>query len=374
MTRKRRNHSPEFKAKVALAAAKGDKTVAELAQKYNLHANQISTWKKELLENAAMIFASESQLSKDNTEEVDKLHAKIGQLTMENGFFGESARSLDRAQRKSSLDKSTQLPIKRQCELLNIARSTAYYQPIGLSNEELELRRMIDEIHLQYPFMGSRRIRNKLIKKGHKVNRKRIVRIMRDMGIGAIYPKPKTTIANKAHKVYPYLLRDIEVTYPNQAWAIDITYIPMAKGFLYLVAIIDWFSRKVLSWRLSNTMDTSFCLEALEEALQHYGPPDIFNSDQGSQFTSTEFTEALLGHGIRISMDGKGRWVDNVFIERLWRSLKYEEVYLKAYTAPREAELEIGNYMVFYNEERNHQGLNNLTPDEAYFGRQRYAA
>ncbi|MGO2343866.1 IS3 family transposase [Vibrio litoralis] len=374
MTRKRRNHSPEFKAKVALAAAKGDKTVAELAQKYNLHANQISTWKKELLENAAMIFASESQLSKDNTEEVDKLHAKIGQLTMENGFFGESARSLDRAQRKSSLDKSTQLPIKRQCELLNIARSTAYYQPIGLSNEELELRRMIDEIYLQYPFMGSRRIRNELIKKGHKVNRKRIVRIMRDMGIGAIYPKPKTTIANKAHKVYPYLLRDIEVTYPNQAWAIDITYIPMAKGFLYLVAIIDWFSRKVLSWRLSNTMDTSFCLEALEEALQHYGPPDIFNSDQGSQFTSTEFTQALLDRGIRISMDGKGRWVDNVFIERLWRSLKYEEVYLKAYTTPREAELEIGNYMVFYNEERNHQGLNNLTPDEAYFGRQRYAA
>ncbi|TFH92015.1 IS3 family transposase [Vibrio ouci] len=374
MTRKRRNHSPEFKAKVALAAAKGDKTLAELAQKYNLHANQISTWKKELLKNAAMLFASESQLSKESTEEVDKLHAKIGQLTMENGFFGESARSLDRAQRKNSLDKSTQLPIKRQCELLNITCSTAYYQPIGLSAEEVELRRIINEIHLRYPFMGSRRIRNELINKGHNVNRKRIVRVMRDMGIGAIYPKPKTTIANKVHKAYPYLLRDIEVTYPNQAWAIDITYIPMAKGFLYLVAIIDWFSRKVLSWRLSNTMDTSFCLEALEEALQHYGPPDIFNSDQGSQFTSTEFTQALLDRGIRFSMDGKVRWVDNVFIERLWRSLKYEEVYLKAYITPQEAELEIGNYMVFYNEERNHQGLNNLTPDEAYFGRQRYAA
>ncbi|MHB9954802.1 IS3 family transposase [Vibrio campbellii] len=374
MTRKRRNHSPEFKAKVALAAAKGDKTVAELAQKYNLHPNQISTWKKELLENAAMIFASESQLSKDNTEEVDKLHAKIGQLTMENGFFGQSARSLDRAQRKLSLVKSTPLSIKRQCELLNIARSTAYYQPIGLSVEEIELRRIIDEIHLQYPFMGSRRVRTELAKKGHNVNRKRVIRIMRDMGIGAIYPKPKTTLANKAHKVYPYLLRNVEVTYPNQAWAIDITYIPMAKGFLYLVAIIDWYSRKVLSWRLSNTMDTSFCIEALEEALKHYGPPDIFNSDQGSQFTSSEFTQKLTDHGVRISMDGKGRWVDNVFIERLWRSLKYEEVYLKAYTTPREAELEIGNYMVFYNEERNHQGLNDLTPDEAYFGRQRYAA
>ncbi|EKF9234778.1 IS3 family transposase [Vibrio cholerae] len=374
MTRKRRNHSPEFKAKVALDAAKGDKTVAELAQKYNLHANQISTWKKELLENAAMIFATENHSGKESSEDVDKLHAKIGQLTMENGFFGQSARSLDRAQRKSSLVKSTPLPIKRQCELLNIARSTAYYQPIGLSAEESTLRRMIDEIHLQYPFMGSRRIRTELAKKGHSVNRKRVVRLMRDMGIGAIYPKPKTTLANKAHKVYPYLLRDIEVTYPNQAWAIDITYIPMAKGFLYLVAIIDWYSRKVLAWRLSNTMDTSFCIEALEEALKHYGPPDIFNSDQGSQFTSTEFTQKLIEHDIRISMDGKGRWVDNVFIERLWRSLKYEEVYLKAYTTPREAELEIGNYMVFYNEERNHQGLNNLTPDEAYFGRQRYAA
>ncbi|EJL6400556.1 IS3 family transposase [Vibrio navarrensis] len=374
MTRKRRNHSPEFKAKVALDAAKGDKTVAELAQKYNLHANQISTWKKELLENAAMIFATENHTGKESSEDVDKLHAKIGQLTMENGFFGQSARSLDRAQRKSSLVKSTPLPIKRQCELLNIARSTAYYNPIGLSAEEITLRRMIDEIHLQYPFMGSRRIRNKLAKKGHCVNRKRVVRLMRDMGIGAIYPKPKTTLANKAHKVYPYLLRDIEVTYPNQAWAIDITYIPMAKGFLYLVAIIDWYSRKVLAWRLSNTMDTSFCIEALEEALKHYGPPNIFNSDQGSQFTSTEFTQTLIEHNVRISMDGKGRWVDNVFIERLWRSLKYEEVYLKAYTTSREAELEIGNYMVFYNEERNHQGLNNLTPDEAYFGRQRYAA
>ncbi|MEZ9292434.1 IS3 family transposase [Vibrio lentus] len=358
---------------MALAAAKGDKTVAELAQKYNLHANQISTWKKELLENAAMIFASESQLSKDNTEEVDKLHAKIGQLTMENDFLARGARSLDRAQRKLSLVKSTPLPIKRQCELFNIARSTAYYQPIGLSVEEIELRRIIDEIHLQYPFMGSRRVRTELAKKGHNVNRKRVIRIMRDMGIGAIYPKPKTTLTNKAHKVYPYLLRNVEVTYPNQAWAIDITYKPMAKGFLYLVAIIDWYSRKVLSWRLSNTMDTSFCIEALEEALKHYGPPDIFNSDQGSQFTSSEFTQKLTDHGVRISMDGKGRWVDNVFIERLWRSLKYEEVYLKAYTTPRQAELEIGNYMVFYNEERNHQGLNDLTPDEVYFGRQRYA-
>lgn len=197
---------------------------------------------------------------------------------------------------------------------------------------------------------------------------------MVEMRIGVIYPKVKTTIPNKNHKVYPYLLRNLSVTYPNQVWATDITYIPMAKGFLYLVAIIDWYSRKVLSWRLSNTMDVHFCLEALDEAFQRYGKPEIFNSDQGSQFTSSAFTQRLLAKKVKISMDGKGRWIDNVFIERLWRSLKYEEVYLKAYSSPKEAEIEIGNYLVFYNEERNHQSLNNCTPDEVYFAKQKFAA
>lgn len=215
------------------------------------------------------------------------------------------------------LDKSNPLPVKRQCQLLKLARSTAYYQPVELSDEELELRKMVDKIHLKYPFMGSRRIRVELQKQGRNVNRKRVLRIMQVIGINAIYPKPRTTKPNKNHKVYPYLLRDIEVRYPNQAWAIDITYIPMKKGFLYLVAIIDWFSRKVLSWRLSNTMDTGFCIEALDEAIKNYGTPEIFNSDQGSQFTSNEFTQKLLENGIKISMDGKGRWIDNVFIERL---------------------------------------------------------
>ena len=239
-----------------------------------------------------------------------------------------------------------------------------------MSDKELELRYMIDKIHTKYPFMGSRRIRNELAKESQFVNRKRIIRIMREMGIGALYPKPKTTSVNKEHKIYPYLLRGLEVRSPNQVWATDITYIPMKKGFLYLIAVIDWFSRKVLSWRLSNTMDTGFCIEALEEALKNHGRPEIFNTDQGSQFTSLEFTQKLKDNEIRISMDGKGRWVDNVFVERLWRSLKYEEVYLKAYESPKEAEIEIGNYRVFYNEERNHQGLNNLTPDEVYFGKE----
>jgi len=233
---------------------------------------------------------------------------------------------------------------------------------------------MIDEIHLKYPFMGSRRICIELAKQKQQVNRKRVMRLMQAMGIYALYPKPRTTIANKKLKVYPYLLRDIEVGCPDIAWATDITYIPMKNGFLYLVAIIDWYSRKVLSLRLSNTMDTQFCLEALDEAIALYGKPEIFNSDQGSQFTSIEFTDRLKAHGIRISMDDKGRWIDNVFIERLWRSLKYEAVYLKAYSSPREAELEIGNYMVFYNEQRNHQSLNNLTPDEVYFSTRRFAA
>lgn len=243
-----------------------------------------------------------------------------------------------------------------------------------MTQDELEIRRLIDKIHLKYPFMGSRRIQNELAKFDKHVNRKRIIRMMTEMRIRAIYPKAKTTIPNKEHKVYPYLLRNLSVTYPNQVWATDITYIPMEKGFLYLVAIIDWYSRKVLSWRLSNTMDVHFCLEALDEALERYGVPEIFNSDQGSQFTSAEFTQKLLDKNIKISMDGKGRWIDNVFIERLWRSLKYEEVYLKAYSSPKEAEIEIGNYLVFYNEERNHQGLNNCTPDEVYFGKQKFAA
>lgn len=222
--------------------------------------------------------------------------------------------------------------------------------------------------------MGSRRLVDELQDAGFRVNRKKVQRLMRLMGIEATYPRKRTTIANKKHKVYPYLLRDMKISYPNQAWATDITYVPMAKGFVYVVAIIDWYSRKVLSWRLSNTMDTHFCLEALEEAIERYGPPEIFNSDQGSQFTSTEFTDKLKEYKVKISMDGKGRWIDNVFIERLWRSLKYEEIYLKAYESVKQAELEIDNYFVFYNERRRHQSLNRCTPDEVYHSRLRFAA
>ena len=232
----------------------------------------------------------------------------------------------------------------------------------------MELCRLIDEIHLDRPFLGSRRILDELRDRGWRINRKRVVRLMQKLSITAVAPRPKLSLPGKGHKVYPYLLRGLAVTRPNQVWAADITYIPLPRGFLYLVAVMDWYSRRVLSWRLSNTMDTGFCVEALEEALALYGAPEIFNTDQGSQFTSEAFTGVLKAAKVKISMDGKGRWVDNVFIERLWRSLKYEEVYLKAYESAAEAREGIGKWIRYYNTRRRHQGLGQRTPDEVFAG------
>ena len=259
------------------------------------------------------------------------------------------------------------LSITRQCQLLSLNRSTAYYQPKSVSAEELALMRRIDEMHLKRPFYGSRRLRDWLWEEGHEINRKCVQRLMRQMGITALYPKKGTSHPGKGHKIYPYLLKGLKIDRPNQVFCTDITYIPMAKGFVYLVAIMDWSSRKVLSWRLSNTMDTDFCIDALEEAIARYGAPEIFNTDQGAQFTSSAFTGVLKAHDIQISMDGKGRWIDNVFIERLWRSVKYEEVYLHAYDSVNQARSRIGRYLEFYNSERKHQSLG-MTPDQAYFG------
>ncbi len=247
------------------------------------------------------------------------------------------------------ITRESDLPITRQCQLLKLNRSTVYYQPKLASEEDLKLMRRIDEMHLKRPFYGSRRIRDWLWEEGYDINRKRVQRLMRKMGITAIYPKKNTSKPGKGHKIYPYLLRNLVIDHPNQVWATDITYIPMAKGFVYLVAIMDWYSRRVLSWRLSNTMDSDFCVDALEEALGRYGNPDIFNTDQGAQFTSEAFTDVLKQAHVDISMDGKGRWMDNVFVERLWRSVKYEEVYLKAYESVAEARAGIGTYLEFYN-------------------------
>ncbi len=271
------------------------------------------------------------------------------------------------AERKTTIQKDKSLPIKRKCTLLDMSRSTLYYTPVEPvpDKEELEIKRLMDKLHTKHPFMGSRSLRDQLQLKGYKINRKRVQRLMNEMNIHSTAPKPNTSRPGKQHKIYPYLLKNLSINRPNQVWATDITH-PMARGFLYLVAIMDWYSRKVLSWRLSNSMDTTFCIEALDEAIAKYGRPEIFNTDQGSQFTSDEFTGVLKSSDIKISMDGKGRWMDNVFIERLWRSLKYEEVYLKAYDTVVEAGAGIGDWIQFYNHERTHQALGRKTPEQVY--------
>ena len=272
------------------------------------------------------------------------------------------------AERKKKVDRAHELPINRQCLALDISRSSAYRKPAGVSADDIDLMRKLDELHLRRPFKGSRRLRDDLWDNYNlQVNRKRVQRLMRLMGIRALHPGAKTTRRNPKHKVYPYLLRELEINRVNQVWCTDLTYIPMRKGFLYLVAIMDWHSRKVLSWRLSNSLDAAPCVEALEEALANYGTPEIFNSDQGCQFTSEDFTDVLKDNGIKISMDGKGRWMDNVFIERLWRSLKYEEVYLKAYDSVAQAKQGIDDWLMFYNEERRHASLSRMTPDQIYY-------
>jgi putative transposase len=264
--------------------------------------------------------------------------------------------------------EAPELSVRRQCELLHVSRSGLYYEPEPTSPEELALMRRIDELHLKRPFYGSRKLADALRKEGWEANRKRIQRLMRLMGLEAMAPKPKTSEPHPEHVVYPYLLRGLSICRVNQVWATDITYIPMRTGFVYLVAIMDWYSRRVLSWRLSNTLDSSFCVEALEEAFARFGKPEIFNTDQGAQFTADAFTKPLRERGIAISMDGKGRCLDNVFVERLWRSLKYEEVYLHAYDSVPEARAGIGRYLAFYNDERPHQALGYQTPDAFYRG------
>lgn len=265
------------------------------------------------------------------------------------------------------INKTSKLSIAAQCSLLDVNRSTFYYKPVPESDFNLELMKVIDKFYMKRPYLGYRAMTKRLKRMGYNVGKKRIRRLMLLMGISCIYRKKKnTTISNKQHFKYPYLIRGLKINRPNQVWCTDITYIPMRKGFLYLVGIMDWYSRKILSWRISNTLDTKFCAEALEEALIRFGEPEIFNSDQGCQFTSNEFTEILIKHDVKISMDGKGRAIDNVFIERFWKSLKYEEVYLNAYESVKEAVLNIGEYIWDYNNDRPHTALDDKTPDEVY--------
>ncbi len=268
------------------------------------------------------------------------------------------------------IDRTHPLPITRQAEVLAIARSTVYALPRPIPERDLDLMNRIDRLHLEMPYAGSRMLRDLLALDGIKVGRKHVATLMKRMGIEALYRKPKTTKKHPQHRIYPYLLRGLNIDRPNQVWAMDLTYIPMARGFVYLVAVLDWYSRKVLSWRVSITMDVHFCLEALEEAIALHGPPEIMNTDQGSQFTSQAFTGLLREHDIRISMDGKGAWRDNVFIERLWRSVKYEEVYLYAYDTVSDSKVGLGRYFNLYNRRGPHSSLKRQTPDQVYFSQQ----
>ena len=265
------------------------------------------------------------------------------------------------------IDRSHALSLARQAEDLGISWGSLYYQRQPVSAAELAIMRRMDALHLEYPFAGSRMLRDLLLAEGFTAGRLLVSTLMKRMGIEALYRKPNTSKPAPGHQVYPYLLRKLPITRPNQVWAMDITYIPMARGFVYLAAVVDWFSRRVLAWGLSITLEAAFCIEALEEALARYGRPEIFNTDQGSQFTSHDFTSVLLKNEIAISMDGKGAWRDNVFVERLWRSIKYEEVYLRAYDSVAEARTSIGRYLAFYNGRRPHSSLDRRTPDQAYF-------
>src|SRR6202161_1414535 len=265
------------------------------------------------------------------------------------------------------IDRGAKVPVKRQAELLDLSRSSVYYTPRALSERDLMLMRRIDELHLELPYYGSRKLADRLQREGHRVGRRHVRTLMRRMGIEALYRRPRTSLPARRAAIYPYLLSGVSIERPNQVWASDITYLPMAHGFLYLVAILDVASRKVLAFRLSNTLTADFCVEALEEALAKFGAPEIFNTDQGSQFTSEEWIDVLEAAGVSISMDGKGRWIDNVFIERLWRSVKYEEVYLHGYTNGTEAPPALTRYFSFYNARRSHQALEYRTPDEVYF-------
>jgi putative transposase len=265
------------------------------------------------------------------------------------------------------IDRAHDLPIAKQAEALNISRGSVYYLPRPVPEADLAIMRRLDQLHLEFPFAGSRMLRGLLAAEGRKIGRRHVKTLMRRMGIEALYRRPRTTKPEPGHKIYPYLLRGMAIARPNQVWAMDITYIPMARGFVYLAAVLDWFSRRVLAWRVSITLEAAFCVEALEDALARYGKPEVFNTDQGGQFTGAAFTGVLIKNKIVISMDGKGAWRDNVFVERLWRSVKYEEVYLRAYDSVSQARASIGRYFDFYNRRRPHSSLDGTTPDQAYF-------
>ena len=371
MATQRKNYGAEFKARVALEAIKGHKTINELVSHFGVHPTQINKWKRHLQTELPQIFSNRREKREQDHEALQaQLYQQIGQLKVELDWLKKNLDLGIDVKRDLIEPHHPQISIARQCELLGLPRSTYYYHSQGESPQNLHLMRLLDEKYTDTPYYGIRRMTAWLRNEGYNVNHKRVARLLRKMGLEAIYPKPRTTVPHPEHRIYPYLLRGVEVNRTNQVWSTDITYIRLHSGFIYLVVVMDWYSRYVLSWSLSITMDVSFCLEALNDALSR-AQPEIFNSDQGAQFTSTDFTGRFESAGIRISMDGRGRALDNVFIERLWRTVKYEEVYLKDYRTPREAAQQLEMFFIRYNEHRQHSSLGYQTPATVYAGKAR---
>ncbi|UOF91021.1 IS3 family transposase [Fodinisporobacter ferrooxydans] len=367
----RKHYSASFKAEVVLELLKEEKTIAQISSEYGVHVTMLHRWKNTAVENMSSLFEDEGKknatLKKEHEKETSELYAKIGRLTTEVEWLKKNlASNRTRDDRVAMVDHdSEKLSISRQAELLSLNRSSLYYNPVSVSDEEIRLRRRIDEIYTDRPVSGSRYITAILRREGWAINRKRVVRCMREMGIAGVSPSPNLSKRNLAHKIYPYLLRGVKASHPNHVWSIDITYIRLKRGWMYLVAVIDLYSRYIVSWELDQTLEIDFVLKATQTALGH-AKPEIWNSDQGSHFTSPQYTDILKQASVRISMDGKNRAVDNIFIERFWRTLKYQEVYTKEYATPREARESIRKFVYKYNHERPHQSLNYHTPAGIY--------
>ncbi|MDE0464593.1 MAG: IS3 family transposase [Caldilineaceae bacterium] len=367
MVKKRRRHTAAFKFRVVLEALEGSKTISQLSSEHEIHANQIGAWKRQLLEDGPRVFASNGERKQREQEAQEaELYEQIGRLKMELEWLKKKLPASVSERRRMVDVANPTLSVRRQGELLGLNRSSFYYQAAPESALNLQLMRLIDEQFLRTPFYGWRKMTVYLRRLGYAVNGKRVRRLMRLMGIQAIYPRRSSSSPGKGHKRYPYLLRNLPITHVNQVWSADITYVPLLRGFMYLVAVIDWYSRYVLAWQLSNTLDGIFCLDALRQALST-GRPKIFNTDQGAQFTADAFTACLLAANIQVSMDGRGRALDNVFCERLWRSVKYENIYLNQYDTVPQLQTGLRAYFDFYNHERPHQSLNYRTPAEEHF-------
>lgn len=383
MSIKRKVYSADFKAKLVLEVLEGEKTINEIASNYGVIPNNLKNWKKQFLENMSLAF-DKSAVVKEYKDEIetlqksnDELAKKVGNLIVEKDFLeGKLVSLASSKERKALLDTKLELSLNKQCRLLHVSKSSLHYQPVKpfSAGSKMKLLDAINNIYSDFPTYGSRRIHAQLLRDGASVGKKFVKKAMKYMGIIALYPKPKTTVANKEHYKYPYLLKDfrddagrVVIEKTNQVWSTDITYIKLEKGFVYLAAIIDWHSKKILSWKLSNTMDISLTTGVLKEALALYPKPEIFNTDQGSQYTAKAHIDILKTHTIKISMDGKGRATDNICIERFWRSIKYEEVYLNEYQNIKELQKAIAKYMDSYNKKRLHSAIGYKTPNEVYY-------